>query len=455
MGEDIFKEHEMLFSADTALKLGKAHYIILKADTTLDDRTTIRLDAKAPFSQTKLTPLGCEIGGNFVKWFLRKHIESVGILKTKFETILPTLIELKHLADNTISESKATSYEEFLRELLGFIQTRKVEVNNFYEFLVWLNQMDELAPNLLFSHPIWSYSELSSHSFTIRKEEDERALHLCIELVFGLCKMNHPIGPIPILASEYSDTASDWSSSVDPEEWGNRPCPITYETVFPRASKRILKEFATYFEKIRDSAESVIEEISYLNKGELLTNDTFLNLFLTKALPPHVQENKLWDFKETYGAWHNSKLEELKVILAADIAAFANNRGGLLLVGFSNKREIIGLNEIEAKILQTQEILKSYFTSDSESISLYPLKLLCKNGKQCNCLIIIIPQTKNVIDVKKTLGGKEFLCPIRISSGTSYTNHTEVEKTKVGFIDNNRYFAKDLADFVYFGTGVT
>ncbi len=339
--------------------------------------------------------------------------------------------------------------------MLNFIEKKKDAINNFYAFVAWLKQMDELAPNIIFSHPVWSRSELSSRSFGIRKEEDAQALHLCIELVLGLSKINHLVGPIPILASEYSDQASEWADSVDPEEWGNRPCPISFQTVFPQASKRILKEFATYFQKIRNSAESVLEEISALNREELLTNDVFLNLFLTKALPTHVQENKLWDFKETYAAWHNSKPEELKVTLANDVAAFANKRGGLILVGFSNQREIVGLSDIEAKILQTQGILKSYCTTGYESISFYPLKLTRKDGKPVVCLVIIIPQTKDVIDVKKSLGGIEFACPIRLSAGTGFTNHAEVGKTKTGLTENNLNFAKDLADFVYFGTGVT
>lgn len=106
--------------------------------------------------------------------------------------------------------------------------------------------------------------------------------------------------------------------------------------------------------------------MSSLTRGELLTNELFLDLFISKALPTNVQENRLWDFKETYGTWYNSKPEELKFTLASDIAAFANNRGGLLLVGFSNKREVMGIGSIEAKVLQSQEILKSYFVNNGE-----------------------------------------------------------------------------------------
>jgi hypothetical protein len=343
-----------------------------------------------------------------------------------------------------------------LNDLRLLVEEKRTEVNRFFEFIARLSQLDDLAPCLLFSHHPWSCSELSDRSFTIRKDNDEFALHTCIEIVFGLAEICHPIGPIPILASEHSDEESAWSHSVDPEVWGNRPSPITFLSVFPQAQRRILKEFATYFQKIRDSAEIVINEISNLNIGELLTNDVFLNLFLTKALPPHVQENTVWDFKETYETWLNSGVEQLKVKMACDVAAFANNRGGLLLIGISNNREIEGLNGIEAKKLQTQEILKFYLVNGSELVMFHSIKTMGKNGTPAECLVIIIPQTKDVIDVKKSLGTKETVCPFRISSGIDFKYHTEVEKLKSGvIIENNLFFAKDLADFVYFGKGVT
>lgn len=180
MTDEVFKNHEILFSSEVALTLGKAHYLILEADTTLDDRTIIRDDAKAPFSRITSTPLGSEIHGDFVKWFLRKHIDNIGNLKLRVEEILPALTELKHLSENAIGESTAESYQQFMEELKALIETKKTEVDKFYEFVVWLKQIDELSPCLLFSHPTWSCSELSSRSFTIRKENVDSLVRLCV-----------------------------------------------------------------------------------------------------------------------------------------------------------------------------------------------------------------------------------------------------------------------------------
>lgn len=65
-----------------------------------------------------------------------------------------------------------------------------------------------------------------------------------------------------------------------------------------------------------------------------------------------MEEAKLWDFKKTLGMGHaetRDKKEELQVKFCEDIAALANSKGGLLIIGISDKipRTFYDINNLE------------------------------------------------------------------------------------------------------------
>jgi hypothetical protein len=92
-------------------------------------------------------------------------------------------------------------------------------------------------------------------------------------------------------------------------------------------------------------------------------DDVFWRRFVNKAVSPGKVETQLWDFKETLSLWHAAngpEKEKAKVAFAEDVASFANARGGVLVVGVSDKRQIVGISDDPH---QTEQRLK--FAADA------------------------------------------------------------------------------------------
>jgi len=326
-------------------------------------------------------------------------------------------------------------------ELGDFIEERDREIDILHSFVLWLNGLDELSPCVLFTHPPWSTTQLSERCFRVEKC-DEAQIQRSMETVFGL-----RLHGMPTLAMVRSEMESEWAESVDPEYQGSSP--ITFQKAFSRASRKILNEFALYFSKIRDSVELVRSELDSFSRGEILRNEEFLNLFIAKVLPKHRLECDLWDFKRTIGAWHNTRLEELKVDFACNVAAFANSRGGLIIIGISDDRETLGVEECEIRIQQSRSILERYLDR-SELIGISSMPIQDNRGNTVNCVIIRIPQSKDPVGVSDTSGMK-YLFPVRMDDGIRYRSPRQVSEMKEDIGEDNFAFAGDMASFVYDG----
>ena len=445
---DFLQSHRILFDSPAALKLGKIHCTILLSDNLLEKKSIVQRGNSKGFNlkPIEFTPFGMEVGVNFTSWFMRKNVRQLGEIAKRVDGIIPLLTELKHNAVILEESSNASNYENLIARLKDFAEENSRAIDEFYDFVGWLYRLNELAPCCLFSHPPWSTTELSRRRFRANdccKASVERAT----EVVFGLW-MSYG----PTLAAVRGEMEADWAESIDPEEWEKYPSsPITYRDAFSRATKKILNEFAVYFQKIRDSAEMVQSEINSFSREEILKSEEFLRLFIETALPKHMTECGLWDFKETISAWHNTSLEELKLDFACNVASFANSKGGLLVIGISDSREIVGIDNPEMRIEQSRNIIETYFGKATDFIKILSLPITNQNDDIVNCVIMIIPQTKEVIGVKEVATGRKYLYPVRIDTGIDYKSYEQVEKTKENVEENNFSFAKDLANFVYYG----
>ena len=95
---------------------------------------------------------------------------------------------------------------------------------------------------------------------------------------------------------------------------------------------------------------SIIYDKKIVKHKIVVPSDSFLIKILKKILI--MEEAKLWDFKKTLGMGHaetRDKKEELQVKFCEDIAALANSKGGLLIIGISDKipRTFYDINNLE------------------------------------------------------------------------------------------------------------
>ena len=189
--------------------------------------------------------------------------------------------------------------------------------------------MDDFAPSILFSCPPWRTSDNSERFLKIEGNPTDVQLNIAVRIVFGLWSNG------PTLAQIRNEMESDYANSVDPEDY--RSYMITDKMAFHRASKKILQEFRTYFHAIRESVDLIKSEINSFLKEGVLKNEQFLRLFILKAIPKFAPECELWDFKETIDAWHNTSVEKLKADFGYNVASYANNKGGLIIIGITTK----------------------------------------------------------------------------------------------------------------------
>jgi hypothetical protein len=272
-------------------------------------------------------------------------------------------------------------------------------------------------------------------------ECNETRIKRCTEIVTGLWWHGKPT-----LSYVRDDIESDWAESN--EEYQG-PSPITYETALRQANNKILGEFALYFLKIRDSVDLIRSELLSFSKDDLLTNSEFLRLFISRILLKYALETKLWDLKEIFSAWRNEKEDKLKIDLACNVAAYANSNGGVLVIGIDDKkRQVIGVRDPEVRIRQTRSILERFLEPLPKTFEIFGLPIQDKDGNAVNCIVITIPQTKDVIEVKEVTSPGT-LKPVREDDGIKYKSYKEVANSKRGISNENYLFMRELLDTVY------
>lgn len=442
---DFASYYESLFKSEQALRLGQIHCALLVADNAYEKKAKVQKTKKKgefDFSPIELTPFGEETMGHFVKWWVRKKVNLLDQITKKIQDLLLHLDNLKRESLKLSETLNIRKYEDLINELRMFDEEHDEDLRKLYSFVCWLSDLDEISPCVLFTHPPWSTTQLSDRYLKIERCSESQ-IRLCTEIVSGLWWHG-----MPTLAYVRNDLESDWAENVDPEY--QRSSPITYEFAFPQASKKILYEFALYFQKIRDSVELLQSELISFSREEILMNEEFLKLFISKALPKHRIECNLWDFKETISAWHNTRNEKLKSDFACNVASFANSNGGLLLIGINDLRKVVGIEKIETKIQQSRSILETFLDNFPSSLEIFSLPLKNESGKIVSCLVIKIPQTREVVGVRDISGGASYKYPVRTDDGIKYKNHQEIAKLKREITKDNFLFSKSISDFVYF-----
>ncbi|MEJ2249568.1 MAG: ATP-binding protein [Candidatus Lokiarchaeota archaeon] len=126
------------------------------------------------------------------------------------------------------------------------------------------------------------------------------------------------------------------------------------------------------------------------------------------------------------------------------MSAFANNKGGIIILGISDKspREIKGLNYIENKINQLDRIIHNFTDYNRGFVKIKPISLKSKEGEDKDCIVVIISQTKECIAVKDK--NKNYSYYFRISSGKEKRTFREIKDIKKEINRDNYKFINQL-----------
>lgn len=183
----------------------------------------------------------------------------------------------------------------------------------------------------------------------------------------------------------------------------------------------------------------------YRLQQSLIFDEDFWIKFIRKLIEDNKIETDLWDFKKTLNFWEIKEIQELnrsKIKFCQHIASLANNQGGVLIVGISDRipRKIIGLEfkSLEDRVRDLKKLIKNRTMYNEDFVKIQQIKLKDNNNSEKICLIIAIAQTMKVIGVLQDDGSYIYKKRIGASSETVNPNEIRESKQKV-YSDNFNY----------------
>jgi len=183
--------------------------------------------------------------------------------------------------------------------------------------------------------------------------------------------------------------------------------------------------------------------------NKTLTDHEFWRKLIIKAMEIEKYETELWDFKEFLEIWKTDDSQvkrKKKIDFCGHIASFANNKGGVLILGISDKtpREIKGLNDIETKMNQFEDLISRFIDYPRNFVFIKSITLIDSKGSEIDCIIIAIAQTKEGVAVKNDNNSYSYF--FRITSGKQKRSPREIKESKKEIVRDNYKFLNFLRE---------
>jgi hypothetical protein len=443
--------YDVLYSPAT-LMLGEIHLRLLRSANQMDALRWIKVKTTGRFSSLDLTDFGQEIGMDEIHWWVFKKEKDIHELREKTEEILNSVDLLREGAVKLINK-RPRSYGGLLTMLKDFAEQHFHEIEALKNYVSWLEARDPLAPRILFTYRVWGSTRMSDRQIKTTHQEAPRLernlLRIAAEIVLGVRMDGGRV---------YDDTRNEMlfeiGDGMDPEELSYvGRINLPEGRVLPTAASAICTECVSYFTEIRESLRNILIDIDkYEQQRDLIHSDSFWREFIPKAAKVKTAEPQQWDFKQTLTLWHSVKNDEdrrkAKVIFAEDVASFANTSGGILVVGVSDKREIVGIGdgkELENRLKLARDVLAAHIKYEHE-IAAFKQVVIGQQGDQKICLIVIISQAYKPVAVND--GTDRFSYPVRRETGISRVAREDVPILKLHLKSDNRDFMRALIQFI-------
>lgn len=431
--------HEMVYSEAT-LKLGEVHWTLLKSADVMDSQ-------RWQSSTHETTAFGKEVGLDEIHWWVFDKETDVDELLAKTERTLESVQALKNAASK-LKNNEPESYRDLLLTLRDFAEKHRAEVESLHDYVSWLMKRDVMAPRILFTYRIWGSTRMSDRHINVDDQDyatsDLSKLRTLTEIVLGVRN-----GGVLVYNRAHMEIGFSIFDSLDPEEM-----PRGFEIIVPesrlirRTVHDVYENCATYFTEIRDSLRNIRIDIEKVKEQRaLFESDEFWREFITKARNVKTSEPQLWDFKETLTIWHvktDAEKRKAKVQFAEDVASFANTSGGVLIVGVTDKREIVGVgsgHELENRLKVASDVLARHIEYDREIVSFRQVVV----GEKI-CLIVLVSQACGVVAV--TDGDGHYSYPLRRETGISRERREDVPVLRLDLKSDNRDFMHQLRQFI-------
>jgi hypothetical protein len=182
----------------------------------------------------------------------------------------------------------------------------------------------------------------------------------------------------------------------------------------------------------------------------MMYSDAFWRRFIRAAVGSAKQETQLWDFKETIDAWHakGSGRGQAKVRFAEDVASFANADGGVLIVGVTEAREIVGIgpaDHVEDRLKFARDILTKHIDYPREIVSFHQVTIPRESRSDARCLVIVVASAMGAVGVND--GAGQFTFPVRRETGNSRESNRDIGEAKAHAKSDSCEFLARLDQF--------
>ena len=366
------------------LKLGEIHYLILWAERLMDSRRFVN-----PNSSLKFTEFGEEVEVDEIHWWVFKKDPNPEELRRRTERALEAAQVLKDKSAK-LKDVRLDSYEELLSILKEFAEQCSGEIETLRAYVSWLETLDPMAPRILFTYRVWGSTRMSDRRIQpfnagAPLTPDASILKTATQIVLGIRGSrlwNYDRAYFDII-EQYMDYEGDLE--------------IHDSQIAPRAARYIFEECAIYFSEIRDSLRNILLDLQKCrNQRNLMRSEIFWREFIEKAARDTRTEQQLWDFKETLTMWHIStqpEKDKAKLTFAEDVASFANATGGVLVIGVTDQRQIVGggsSHELENRVKFARDVIAKQIKYPREITSFQQVVLASKTKIRYASLLLLL-----------------------------------------------------------------
>ena len=444
--------------SDQTRRLGRVHWYLAKAAAEQKARYYERLadepgcdsDGSLFKPSRPLSELGKEIGRDEINWWVFKRESDLHELKRRTSGILQHADVLKTATEKLrINQRKYTRYIDVLATLRDFLDAPGGDISELERYVQWLYDRDHLAPTILFTYRVWGSTRLSNRTCSVAapsiSDEDSVVIDRLAEIALGLWTQDSYT-----FDHAWRDVSYERYEGQDPEH--PTRIHISETNVSPHAVADILTELADYFRCLRDSLRNILIDIDKCESQRgLLSSDSFWRNFILAAAQSPKKESELWDFKKTLAIWQtNGKQKRNAVVRFAEhVVAFANAKGGILIVGVNDDRQIVGLansSRLESDLKYAREVLVRHARYDNDFVRQVQVPILRPSGDTVTCLVFVVAQTHGVVAVEDE--GK-YTYPVRAATGLIRRSYGDIATTKLHIMaDNFDFVTNDIVQFV-------
>lgn len=261
-------EHEILYSGSSLL-LGDVHWYFLRATSLIEKESTkpvVEGEEKKFRTLSEIqTPFGMEVQGNEIHWWVYQKENDHDLLLSKSEETLEALQILKEDSDDLKTTFITNSYPEIIKKIKEFSDNHLQELQMLHNYVQWLSEKDPRSPSILFSFLGWgSASGLADRRLPIYGESiesDDQILQSCTLVSWGLSSR---ICLTKGFVERELECERIERYGLDYDRF-----PLDQKIVMTKTSQCVLDEMETYFEKLRNSLNHIIAEITKFKKEPL------------------------------------------------------------------------------------------------------------------------------------------------------------------------------------------